>query len=148
MEEEAIALENGKYWDSSSIVHNKQNLKEKLLLPYVLYENWNGTTGAITLNDSVDNYQYIEVYGGVNGISSFQKLYKPNSQKFCVRINYIQIPSVAENIDLLSTYLIQNNKISPILNECGYSAISVNGSAAFYYVKTNYFNILRVVGYK
>lgn len=137
---QSLKLKNNKYLDTNSIVHNKQNLKEKLLLPYTLFENLNGTRDSITLNDSVANYQYIEVFGGVSGVMSYQKIYSPNNKEFCVRANYNYD---ATYVDILSTYSIQNNVISPNLNKCGY--LTNNN---FVYDKTNYFNIVKIIGYK
>lgn len=144
MEEEAIALKDGQYWDSSSIVHNRQNLKEKLLLPYVLYENGNGTKGDIVLNDSAANYKYLEVFGGANGIFTSQKIYASNNNNFIIMLNYNYTTNY---VQLLSTYKVVNNRISVVKESCGYLSV-IGTTANFVYDKTNYFYILKVVGYK
>lgn len=140
----SIKLKDNLYLDTNSIIHNKENLKEKLLLPYLLFENLSGTTKDIMLNDSAANYQYIEIYGGANGISAYQKIYIPNNKHFSIPINY----NYATNyIQLLSTYVIQNNNIRVEAEGCGYLSV-IGATANFILDKKNYFNIIRVIGYK
>lgn len=57
----SIKLEDNTYLDTSSIVHNKEKLSDKLLLPYILYENNDGSGDTITLNDYAHNYKYLDI---------------------------------------------------------------------------------------
>ena len=112
----------------------------------VLYNNPNGSSSNITLNDTSANYQYIEVFGysDTDKYTSV-KIYQPNGKKFIVRVNYT---SGALLVDLLSTYSISAKTISPILDSCGYVAVTTQSGSNFNKDKTNYFKITRVVGHK
>lgn len=71
---------------------------DQVLMPFILFENDSGTsTGTITLNDDVSNYEYIEVYYKPNAtvLNTYRggwgsvKIHKPcNSKKIEMRTDY------------------------------------------------------------
>lgn len=105
--------------------------------PVVLYENASGTSGDITLSDSVVNYKYIEIYFKDNNGNS------PNSIKFR-----------GSGIICLSTYEYSNNiylRVSSYV--LSGSSLTFNGGK-YHEIATgnelvgNYLKIYQVVGYK
>ena len=60
------------------------------LVPVVLYENEAGTNGDITLNDSVENYTFIEVfYRNNDNFYTSRKFYKPSGKKIILDSRYV-----------------------------------------------------------
>lgn len=73
--------------DGGNLIINKNILigdtgkKINDLLPVVLYESSTGTTGNIILNDSAENYSYIDIYFYKSEHSDgVQRVYKPNGK--------------------------------------------------------------------
>ena len=54
-----LTLEDNNYWDSTTIMDNKVKLNNKLN-GHLLYDSA-GTNTNFTLNDSKENYKYIEI---------------------------------------------------------------------------------------
>lgn len=71
---------------SGDMIIKNTNLKLKdlptLLKSYILYENQNGTTGNINLNDNCSNYDFIDVFGVIkpDNFRCFGRLYDPNGK--------------------------------------------------------------------
>ena len=130
---------------TTPLTANNLNNNFNELKPYILYSNSTGDNSEITLSDDVSNYSYIEIYGAANNVCSFQKIDNPADKTFGVNLSY--------NIDntmitLLTRYTFDDNKITPVLTNCGYSVITTAGNSMFYLDGVNYFYITKVVGYK
>lgn len=75
-------------------VENFVNNELSNLKPVILYENESGTNGSVTLNDSVENYKFIELYGVqtntsyTSGGRMYTKLYNPNGKKAYLTIQH------------------------------------------------------------
>lgn len=114
---------------------------------YILYENQQGTDGTITLNDNVENYEYIEIfYSGDNNILTSSK---------------VPISSYSQGVALVTS-----NYYTPTVTthlKCIYLNISANIitfealTAGFMYFKNNelptvnnenVMKVYRVIGYK
>ena len=107
----------------------------------VLYNNATGTTGNITLNDSVANYDYIEIQGkrGSNYYSS-GKLYNINGKNVVLTTTFTTSGLMyiySKNIQ------INGNSITNISSDLAY----FNGTNQNFDSDDRHF-ITRVVGYK
>lgn len=106
----------------------------------ILYENSNGSNGNITLNDSVNNYKYIEVYYKNNDNRYNSKKFYDINGKYVVLDSYY-----SSNSDIVwkqQTRLFNGTQFNVVANaECSAAAIT--------YIKTtsNTFVTL-VLGYK
>lgn len=117
------------------------------LLPVILYENETGTSNNFTLNDSVTNYEYIEVYtrqeNYTNGYK-YEKIYEPNGKK--VFINYARYEgSESSNLKLQSfgmgvTFSGTNATVS---DKFGF----VTGNT-IYSTTADSIKVVKVIGYK
>lgn len=69
------------FWDSNYIMHNKTKLSE-VLERTVLYNNETGSNSTITLNDSVEKYEDIEIfYRNNDKYYNSIKINKPNNKQ-------------------------------------------------------------------
>ena len=109
-------------------------------LPTILYENANGSNGNITLNDSVKNYRYIEVYyrNNDNRYNS-KKFYKING-KYVVLDSYYSASN--DIVWKQQTRLFDGKQFNVISN----AEVS---NAAISHIKTssNTF-VMLIIGYK
>lgn len=122
------------------ILGNKaENIQYK---PVVLYENSNGSNSNITLNDSVENYECLEIFykDNVNRFNS-GKIYNPNgSEFFMVTGNAYSNGSAYIRF---KTVVINNTSIT----NSTYSALGISSSTQNVTNGNNIY-ITRVVGYK
>ena len=80
-----LTLEDNNYWDSTTIMDNKVKLNNKLN-GHLLYDSA-GTNTNFTLNDSKENYKYIEILYGSNGVYSSVKIDKLGASNICLVIS-------------------------------------------------------------
>lgn len=113
----------------------------------VLYNNASGTAGTVTLNDSVANYDYIDIFmvdngnlqGGYNRISS------PNGLE--VSLSMVEPSSSTLTFLRRTRYNISGTTITPSTTTAAYvmmqdNAVSHSGASS------NWIKIIKVVGYK
>ena len=128
------------YLKSDRIIHNSKKISD-IIEPVVLYDNATGTTGNVTLSDSVANFQYIEVYFYNNdNFYCFNKFYNPNGKKICLIST--QLDGTTNRIKS-GVYTVSNNIIT-VNYGCDWNLnanAGTTGSARVIY-------ITRVVGYK
>lgn len=92
----SIKLNNETYIDSSGVIYEKQTLDTiidelKQLKPTILYDNSNGTTENITLNESINNFSAFCVFFTKNGRNySTGKIVRTSDQENLVALNYIE----------------------------------------------------------
>lgn len=67
---------------------DKLNWVRPILTPTTLYSNSSGTTGTITLSESVANFSYIEIYYGNNINFMSQKIFSPNGKRVVCPYHY------------------------------------------------------------
>ena len=112
----------------------------------VLY-NSSGEAGTISLNDSVANYTYIEIFytdNNGNGNSSV-KVYQANGKN--VDLSTIEAGGTTGYTYIRRTgYDISTNSITPQTSNMGY--VLIDGSTVSTVTGTNYLRITRVIGYK
>ena len=128
------------YLDSTGIVHNKVLLNE--VLGKVLYENNNGSNETITLNDSTENYKYIEIFYQSNDAAcSSVKIANPNGKRVSLQAFWSVDNYCYGKIKQVS---IDNNKMNNlaaqqlIIGSCVSPTISLS----------NFIYITKVIGYK
>lgn len=124
-------------------------LKEEVekLKGKVLYENDEGSSTEINLNDNITNYNSIEISIKTTDTEKIIKIDNPTINKtFFEKLCY----TLGNNfIQVFSKFIIYENKISPVTENCGYYAISLfSGSLDMYFDKTNYIKITKIIGYK
>lgn len=122
------------------ILGNKaENIQYK---PVVLYENSNGSNSNITLNDSVANYEYLEIFykDNVNRFNS-GKIYNPNGFEFFMVTGNAY--SNGSAYIRFKTVVINNKSITnSTYSELGISSSTQNVTNG------NSIYITRVLGYK
>lgn len=119
-----------------------ENLKEK-----ILYENKEGSSTEINLNDNITNYKTIEIVVKATDTEKVIKIDNPTIDKtFFEKLCYTLGNDL---IEVFSKFAIYENKISPINANCGYYSIKLTSSdLAMNFDRTNYIKITKVIGYK
>lgn len=128
------------YLDSTGIVHNKVLLNE--VLGKVLYENNNGSNETITLNDSVSNYKFIEIFYKSNDSAySSVRVDTPNGKRVSLQAFWSIDDWCYGKIKQVS---ISNNKI----NNLAAQQLVIGSGASPTVSLSNYIYITKVIGYK
>ena len=119
------------------------------LKPVVLYDNSTGSNGTITLNDSVTNYSYIEIYYRSNdGYLSSKKVIAGNNYVDLVAFQPLKTANVVTYAKL-RVVSINNNTISTRQEDGDFFAKEILVSDTGYQqTATNNIFITRVLGYK
>lgn len=111
----------------------------------LLYYNTSGSNGTITLNESVENFSYIEIFYCDNKGKSGGcfKLFEPHGKTICLS----EIGASTSTVTYIrrTTYTISGNTITPDLTTAGYveiSGTSISHSGA----GSNYLKIAAVIG--
>ncbi len=124
-------------------------LKEEVekLKGTVLYENEEGSSTEINLNDKITNYKTIEIVVKATDTEKVIKIDNPTIDKtFFEKLCYTLGNDL---IEVFSKFAIYENKISPINANCGYYSIKlISSDLAMNFDKTNYIKITKVIGYK
>lgn len=114
---------------------------------YVLYENSSGSTGTITLNASLANYRYVEIYFTDNNNKSggYTKVWSPNGKTIC--LNIVETSSATSVLNRQTMYTLSGTTMTPNTTVAGYlqfnpSTKVISNSP----VGTNYIKIVRVIG--
>ena len=152
----SIKLNNETYIDSSGVMHKKQTLETILdeleeLKPTILYNNSNGSTENITLNESINNFSAFCIF--------FTKSGRSYSTGKCLRLtetSNVATITYSENVYESGKYFLKTSNEHLTINDMtitrGEEYISkvqmfsstVSGTAA----STNRSSIIRVEGYK
>lgn len=128
------------YLDSTGIVHNKVLLNE--VLGKVLYENNNGSNETITLNDSVSNYKFIEIFYKSNDSAySSVRVDTPNGKRVSLQAFWSIDDWLYGKIKQIS---ISDNKI----NNLAAQQLVIGSGASPTVSLSNYIYITKVIGYK
>ena len=110
----------------------------------ILYDNETGTSNSFTLNDSAENYKFIEIYTKqvdyYNGYKS-QRLYSPNGKK--AQINYSSYHVDGDRVQFFGITVGFSGTSATISNKFGYVLGNVNYGTTADSVK-----VVRVIGYK
>lgn len=124
-----------------SVVNNNANELNNLM-PTILYDNSDGSSSDITLNDNITNYKYYEIIFARNGYG-YHSLKMPTD--YLTNVSLITsffsgniLRYYMANIDISGTSLTINYAKS--LNFTGQNAFNFGDETAFY--------IYKVMGYK
>lgn len=124
---------------SASAVDTKINTLKEV----ELYNNPSGTTGEITLNEALTNYQYLEIYGKYDGkYDVSQKVYNPSVNNIFNVIGGMLNQNADTGYFAITNYKIQGTKITAVY----YGEFGLHTNA--FTTKQNKIHIIRVVGYK
>lgn len=83
---------------------------------HILYNSAETNFGDITLNDSLQEYEYIEVYGKTNdGIKLYTKVDNPDNSQFCLSTVNIFV----NDFHKTKIYLCADDKIKVAYNDDG-----------------------------
>ena len=148
---EEIDFKNGETPASAETMKAFQdNIKNEFeyIAPVVLYENENGSTGTISLNESVENFAYIEIFyrdiaSTVRNAVDSVKIDNANNKYINAKIFG---PARATSNQLryaLTTYQINSTQISAVDYLAGYI---INSEISYYGVQE--IAITKVVGYR
>lgn len=119
------------------------DLKEKSILK-TLYESSEDHTGEITLSESSENFDYLELELVVNNNRKTIKINNPHGQTFWEEMGYSLANQYAK---VFSLFAINSNKITPQTANCGYYTIDyLNNDVIMHLDKNNYIRIVKVVG--
>lgn len=129
-------------------VENEINAINDIIISTVLYENEEGTSEDIILNDNVTNYKYIEIFycrnsASLGQIFSSTKIYEPNEKQIDLGMNHSA--SSGATIQIYSTRIaVSGNTIT--FKEAAY--IGITETFQMLNFGTDKLNITRVIGYK
>lgn len=111
-----------------------------------LYNNASGSTGTITLNESVENFEYIEIFytDNNNKVGGSVKVYSPQGKtaSLCV----VEAGSAVTTYFRRTSYTISGTTITPDTATMGY--VKISNATASHTSGTNYIKITRVVGFE
>ena len=114
---------------------------------YVLYENSSGSNGTITLNSSLANYRYVEIYFVDNNGKSggYAKVWSPNGKTVCLDI--VETSSASNVIQRQTMYTLSGTTMTPNTEYAGYVQFNLTQKLiANSPTGTNYIKIVRVIG--
>ena len=122
---------------------NMNEIKDAVnsLEPVTLYDNSSGSSGTITLNDSVANYKYIDiVFEGNNHTKDCLRTYNPNGKSinlFTGNSNGVYVWIQLENLSFSGVTINRGSQYEIAFTSSGVSNLY-----------TNNIYISKVVGYK
>ena len=122
-------------------IDDVENTLTEKIVGTVLYEDEEGTLGDITLNDSAENYDYIEIYYKTNNRSGSIKVSDFNDKNLILPII---IASTTAMVVLTKEITILGSTITK-KSECQFLRHYTEGST---YTETDSIYIYKVVGYK
>ena len=115
--------------------------------PVVLYENEEGTNGTVTLIDSAENYEYLEIFycDNTHSYYGYQKIYKPNGKDTALSLTpYYKDGSAHYSYIYNGIISIDNTSITRLRS----SYMQIRGTSVNSHNGNNYLYITRVLGYK
>ena len=129
-----------------SVVNNNAN-EIILMKPIQLYYNQTGSNSSITLSDSVENYEYIEIYyrhqDNVNYKNSV-KIKKPNETY--TNLLYCLTSGAGNTLYINSKNIYIEGDTISVQNNIRYSLATISSSVS--HSNTNTLFITEVLGYK
>lgn len=148
---EKIEFENGKTPASAETMNALQeNIENEFerIAPVTLYESNTGTTGTVTLSESIEDFDYIKIFyedQGDNSRNSRGSVDVHDANGTYVNAKIVAPVRQSSNRlrIVLTTYYISSDTISPI----DYLVLSHENSTTTYYGVQN-IKIMKVLGYK
>lgn len=111
-----------------------------------LYNNASGSTGTITLNESVENFEYIEIFftDNNNKVGGSVKVYSPNGKTASLCI--VEAGSAVTTYFRRTSYAISGTTLTPDTANAG--CVRISTATPSHTGGTNYIKIVRVVGFE
>ena len=147
---EEIDFKNGETPASAETMKAFQaNIKNEFerIEPVILYESENGSTGNITLGESVENFEYIEIFykdiSSVRNAVDSVKIENANG-KYVNAKTFGPVPGSGNELRYaVTTFRINNTTIVAIDYLCGYIT-----NSNFQYYGSQELAITKVIGYR
>jgi len=139
-------IENAIEEKQANIEEQGRILTEKII-GTVLYEDKEGTTETVTLNDSVANYDYIEIFFRTSTNYKSVKIYEPNNKGSILDfVDFIN----TEGSNFLYFYTKKVQIVNNSISRTRYKTYRFKDSTTWspHGSDTDSINITRVVGYK
>lgn len=127
------------------ISQDLENLINGLIKGTTLYNNSNGTTGNIQLNDYVSNYTYIEIFYGKSRTNASSKKILTSWLPADVTLYCANIYSDTGMQELFKTVYISDNGINHVRG--AYRNTTINDPQINFQIE-NEVKIYKVIGYK
>ena len=147
---EKINFVNNQTPAGATTMNTFQNNIENAINGVILYDNDGNNYGEISLNDNVDNYNYLEVFGHeVGGRKIYNKIAK---QETFINKSFNIFALVFDSRDTFfwtrsAVYTIQSNKLVPTRSK--YATITTAGQINIYNESNGgSISVDKVVGYK
>lgn len=114
--------------------------------PVSLYSDSSGSTGIITLSESITNFEYIEIFftDNNNKIGGYTKVYSANGKTLCLSI--IEAASSAQTYFRRTAYTVSETALTPDTTTAGFTRI--NTATPSHTTGSNYIKITKVVGHE
>jgi len=136
-------LKDGNYIDSGSISHNRKKLNE--VLGITLYEDPQGTNANVTLSESAENFDYLEIYfarhGGFNTFSSV-KIFNPHEKHIDLSLVH---SSNSETMQIIGGRVLINGTL---LTRENTTLVQINNLTVISHIDYTDLYIFKVIGYK
>lgn len=76
-----LGISFGKFAEQDNLVDSAWNIKApNIATRTILYDSSSGTTGNVTLSQSAENFDYIDIYYKGNIVNKFERVYSPNGK--------------------------------------------------------------------
>lgn len=141
-----IMAENKVLKDKNNKILNFKIPRYEKMVAIELFNNPSGTGGEITLDDSLNNYEYIEIYynNPTFDIYDSSRIDNPEGKKTSLKVS-MRYSDGGAYYTYFRDVSLNGNKITNLFG--GYYAIKVDGSIE-YFNNVNYISITKVLGYK
>jgi hypothetical protein len=133
---------------NSTIQVRSQNAKtwsgwEAIFRTKTLYENSSGTTGTVTLNETVANFSYIEIFYSDNNTIGHKstKVVSPNNK--IVQLSCIEPNDTPRTYIRATRYAISGTNLT--VGTSTYTTLYEGGTGV---TSSNYIKIIKVIGYR
>lgn len=136
-------LESNSATDALSAKQGK--ILNKKIEEVTLYNNETGSTSNITLNDSVENYEYIEIFYGADNRYFSNKIYNANNKHTAISAVFSLDGSSTLTYIYTSDIAISNKTLTISNSRNAY--INLSDNTVGNYGTSSYIKIYRVVGH-
>lgn len=109
----------------------------------VLYNNANGTTGAVTLSAAKSNYTYLDIFASIGGRDVFERIYTKTTNYIRFRDHFVESSSQYsfrdELVTISASNITRNQMAKFTITSAGKTALSASATE---------FKIHKVVGWR
>lgn len=124
----------------------QNNIEEAIQVDKILYEDISGTNAEVSLSESVANFDYICI---VLGTTDNVRTIRIDNADGKILYQSLEYALGNEHIKVFSKFAINQNRILPIVANCGYYSINyLDNSVTMHLDRKNYISIIKVIGYR